>query len=234
MKHMNDHHTPRTGSSAGRTPVTRAGAVGGAPFAARRPGAARAVAAPAGHRAVLPALLAALTALLLVLATAGPASAHDELVSTNPAAGSSVEKAPTTLDLTFSGNIQDIGSEVRVTDSHGTDMTRGTLAVQKTKVSQPLREGGDSDETYTVTWRVVSQDGHPIEGTFTYDVGEGAGSTASPAPVSSASGQAQQDDAQQPVSGTGVPGWVLPVIGGVVALVLLLVVLAFATRPRQR
>ena len=185
-------------------------------------------------RSILPALWAGLVALALVLVTAGPARAHDELVSTNPEAGSSIAKAPTTLELTFSGNIQDIGSEVRVTDSHGTDITRGTLAVQKTKVSQPLREGGDTDETYTVTWRVVSQDGHPIEGTFTYNVGEGAGSTASPAPVASGSESPARNDGSQQINGSGIPGWVLPVIGGGVALVLLLVVLAFATRPRQR
>ena len=191
-----------------------------------------------GVATTVPALLAAVLALFLVLGTAGPASAHDELVRTNPESGASLEKAPTTLELTFSGNIQDIGSEVRVTDSHGTDVTRGTLAVQNTKVSQPLREGGDTDETYTVTWRVVSQDGHPIEGTFTYSVGKGAETTASPAPVASgdqSSGtSASQQEKQEKVSGTGVPSWVLPVIGGVVALLLLLVVLAVATRPKQR
>ena len=183
----------------------------------------------------VPALFAAILALLLVLGTAGPASAHDELVRTNPESGASLEKAPTTLELTFSGNIQDIGSEVRVTDSHGTDMTRGTLAVQNTKVSQPLREGGSTDETYTVTWRVVSQDGHPIEGTFTYSVGKGAGTTASPAPVADGDQTpGAEASPQEKVSGTTVPSWVLPVIGGAVALVLLLVVLAVATRPKQR
>ncbi|RKQ34861.1 copper resistance CopC family protein [Kocuria tytonis] len=203
----------------------------------------RAVAGDVPHRAVpvravLPALIAALCALTLLLSTAGPARAHDELVRMNPEAGATIAKAPTTLELTFSGSIQDIGSEVRVTDSRGTDVTRGTLAVQNTKVSQPLREGGDTDETYTVTWRVVSQDGHPIEGTFTYSVGEGSGTTASPAPVAEASqgsGSAEKsEDGRQNVSGTGIPSWVLPVVGGVVALVLLLVVLAFATRPKQR
>ncbi|MDO4918198.1 copper resistance CopC family protein [Kocuria sp.] len=181
------------------------------------------------------ALIAALLALAAVLVTAGPASAHDELLRTNPESGATLEKAPTTLDLTFSGNIQDIGSEVRVTDSHGTDMTRGTLAVQGTKVSQPLREGGDTDETYTVTWRVVSQDGHPIEGTFTYSVGDGAGTTASPAPVAGSDRtDAATPGASEDVNGSGVPGWVLPVLGGVLALVVLVVVLAVATRPRQR
>ena len=187
-----------------------------------------------GLRAVLPALCTALLALALVLAPAAPAAAHDELLRSNPEAGATLEKAPTTLELTFSGEIQDIGGEIRVTDSRGTDVTRGTLAVQNTKVSQPLREGGDTDETYTVTWRVVSQDGHPIEGTYTYMVGEGAGTTASPAPVASGSQDSAAESGEETVTGTGIPSWVLPVIGGVLALILLLVILVFATRPKQR
>ncbi|WP_367402683.1 copper resistance CopC family protein [Kocuria marina] len=206
---------------------------------ARTGGAAASSAAPHARLSQrsttsLAALFAALLALALVVATAGPASAHDELVRTNPQADAKLQKAPTTLELTFSGNIQDIGSEVRVTDSHGTDMTRGTLAAQNTAVSQPLREGGDEDETYTVTWRVVSQDGHPIEGTFTYTVGDGAATAASPAPVASADASQGANGAQEDVSGTGIPSWVLPVAGGAIALVLLLVILAFATRPKQR
>ena len=42
----------------------------------------------------LAALFAALLAFALVVTTAGPASAHDELVRTNPQAGAKLEKAP--------------------------------------------------------------------------------------------------------------------------------------------
>ena len=42
------------------------------------------------------------------------------------------------------------------------------------------------------------------------------------------------ESGEETVTGTGIPSWVLPVIGGVVALVLLLVILVFATRPKQR
>ncbi|HAG63247.1 MAG TPA: transcriptional regulator, partial [Kocuria sp.] len=70
-----------------------------------------ATAALRGPGAALTAVLAVLLAMVLALAASGPAQAHDELVRTTPESGATLEKAPTTLDLTFSGSIQDIGSE---------------------------------------------------------------------------------------------------------------------------
>ena len=63
---------------------------------------------------------------------------------------------------------------------------------------------------------------------------DSAGTTASPAPVASGSPDSAAESGEETVTGTGIPSWVLPVIGGVVALVLLLVILVFATRPKQR
>ena len=172
---------------------------------------------PVLHRA-LALVLAALTAAFVVVATAGPAAAHDQLLSTDPTAGATLEKAPETLELTFSGQIQDIGHEIRVTDSQGRDVTQGTVAVKGKTVSQPLRDNGGGDETYTVVWRVVSQDGHPIEGRFQYDVGSGA-----PAGVEATTGASAVpqepgiDDRQAVESGSaGMPGWALPAIGGAI------------------
>ena len=234
--------TPRTLPHPSTTTPARA--------AARVPGPA------ARHLAAL--LFAALTALLVVFASAAPAAAHDELLSTTPEAGAVLDSAPETVELTFSGDILDIGHEIHVTDSEGRDITQGTLGVTGKTVSQPLRDSGRGDDTYTVTWRVVSQDGHPIEGKFQYGVGSGAtpasaaahddaaehddadhehsaasSEAASPAAGSSATASAAST-ADAEAGNTGLPGWVLPVIGGAVVLVILLGILFFATRPKQR
>lgn len=186
------------------------------------------------HRRVLAVVLAALTAALVVFATAAPAAAHDQLLSTDPEAGATLEKAPESLELTFSGDIQDIGHEIHVTDSRGGDVTQGTVGVEGKTVSQPLRDNGGEDETYTVVWRVVSQDGHPIEGSFRYDVGAGSATAAtrdaSAAPENTEAAAGPTAEA----GGTGLPGWALPVIGGAFALVVLIGVLFVATRPKQR
>lgn len=105
------------------------------------------------------------------------ATAHDELISTNPADGSSLSQAPHQLELTFSGEIMkmDGANQVRVTNAAGENVTQGDPEIKGDTVTQNLATGAEND-TYTVTWRVVSSDGHPIQGTLSYKVGQGAAS----------------------------------------------------------
>lgn len=186
-------------------------------------------------------LLALLTALFVLVGTAQPAAAHDEMIGSDPESGAALEASPEALTLTFSGNIMDIGREVRVTDSTGASQVAQEPTVERQRLIQPLNNPGSTeDETYTVVWRVVSEDGHPIEGTFEYTVGAGAGEVAGQGPTQEQSATAageQRDDtaseAAQPAAESGTPGWLVPVIGGVGALALLIVVLVLATRRRN-
>ncbi|MEF3121725.1 copper resistance CopC family protein [Kocuria flava] len=120
------------------------------------------------------------TTAALVLATAlgglsaTPVAAHEELTGSTPENGAVLETAPEEIQLNFSGEPMDLGSQVQVTDSTGTPVTDGDLEINGTQVLQPLAGTGTEDETYQVVWRVVSSDGHPLEGTFTYQVGDGA------------------------------------------------------------
>lgn len=111
-----------------------------------------------------------------------PAAAHDELVSTNPADGATLTEAPASLELTYSGDIMDVdgANQVRVTNAAGESVTDGTPDIDGKVVTQDLATAA-ADDTYTVTWRVVSSDGHPIQGTFTYTVGQGSSSASSTA-----------------------------------------------------
>ncbi|WP_237209654.1 copper resistance CopC family protein [Rothia nasimurium] len=108
-----------------------------------------------------------------------PATAHDELVSTNPTDGATLTEAPASLELTYSGDIMDVdgANQVRVTNAAGESVTDGDPEVDGTVVTQDLATAA-ADDTYTVTWRVVSSDGHPIQGTFTYAVGQGGSATS--------------------------------------------------------
>lgn len=116
-----------------------------------------------------------------------PAAAHDEIVSTNPAEGTSLAEAPRQLELTFSGEIMEMdgANQVRVTNAAGESVTQGEPEVKGKTVTQSLQTN-TTDDTYTVAWRVVSSDGHPIQGTFTYDVGQGAPVTSSQPNVAAA------------------------------------------------
>lgn len=168
-----------------------------------------------------PSPLAWLARALLPLATAGfllmspaPAQAHDSLESSNPANGSTVSTLPAKIELTFDHTPIAINSIVRVEDPSGTDQADGPVEIVDNQVSQAVKPGAPQGQ-YKVVWRVVSSDGHPIDGTFTFTAG-GPNSAPSDAPKAAAA------DPGLPTQliVAGVVGAVL-VIGLVVAGVLI-------------
>ncbi len=118
-------------------------------------------------------LLAAGATLALLVGPVGSASAHDALVGTTPAADTRVDTAPTSVTLEFSNNPQALGTEVVVTAPDGTPAADGAPELSRTTVSQPLADGLPAG-TYTVDWRATSADGHPLSGTFAFDVAAGS------------------------------------------------------------
>lgn len=115
--------------------------------------------------------LAAFGLLAAPLGTAAPAHAHDELIDQqivlDEADGSAEAVA-----LTFSNDVLDVGTEIVVTGPEG-DATDGAPVTNGPDVTQALADDlalGD----YQVAWRVVSSDGHPIDGTFEFTVQEDA------------------------------------------------------------
>lgn len=125
-------------------------------------------------RRMMRALAFTLMTLATLLGLAAPAQAHDELLSSNPEANAIVEVAPEEISLRYSGEIMDIGNQVRVTNADGEQVGKGNVLVKGMTVTQPLAiKDLQADDTYTVKWRVVSSDGHPIQGVYTFTVGKG-------------------------------------------------------------
>lgn len=158
------------------------------------------------------------------------ANAHAELEDSKPAAGAVIGALPEYVDLTFGENIMTIdGSEgsnqIQVVDANGARVDDETIVINNQIVSVGIKPGfGDS--TYTVTYRVVSEDGHPIEGNFGFTVGEAAqANVIAPAPSPSASHtDAEHADLEaQSTANTAiviVAGTVL--VGAVAAIMLVL------------
>ncbi|MFE4971021.1 FixH family protein [Kitasatospora sp. NPDC056651] len=121
----------------------------------------------AGVFAVLGALLA------LMLAGAGPASAHATLDSTDPRQNSVVATAPQAVTLTFSESVSLSSDSVRVLDPAGKPVDTGNPAHAdgKGNTARVGLKGGLANGTYTVAWRAVSDDSHPVGGAFTFSVG---------------------------------------------------------------
>lgn len=114
-------------------------------------------------------LLAAVGAGLLVLGSAAAALAHDELIDSDPDDGEVLTEAPQEMVLTFSGDIQDLGPQVRLTGASGTELNPADLVVSESELRVGLDESLAAGE-YGVAWRVVSADGHPIAGEFSFTV----------------------------------------------------------------
>ena len=73
------------------------------------------------------------------------------------------------MSLEFSDAPQSLGTEVAVTGPDGTTATDGAPEIAGSTVTQQLA-GGLPAGTYTVEWRVASADGHPLTGSFAFDV----------------------------------------------------------------
>lgn len=136
-------------------------------------------------RTPIAALLAGLLLFAAFLLGAPAASAHDQLVGSDPAANATLDTAPDSVTLTYSADLTRIGNVVTVTDSHGTTVSQGETAVDGTHVTQKITPGA-GDETYTVNWRVVSSDGHPIEGSYAFTVGQGGSGEQTATPSAAA------------------------------------------------
>ncbi|WP_406457350.1 copper resistance protein CopC [Streptomyces sp. NBC_01622] len=122
---------------------------------------------------------------LLLLGSAGTASAHAALESTDPADGSVLKSAPRSLTLTFSESVALLDDSFRVYDPDNRRV--------KTSSAHHAKDAGDTASvtlpaelgtgTFTVAWRVVSADSHPVSGAFTFSVGKPSATTT---PISTA------------------------------------------------
>jgi copper transport protein len=119
-------------------------------------------------------LIAAVAVAALVLPAA--ASAHAVLVKTVPQASGTVNTPPRELALTFSEAVEPRFAIVSVTDAAGRQQTAGPphrSPANPNTLLVPLKRTAEG--WYLVYWRVISVDGHPVRGAYTFAVGPNAG-----------------------------------------------------------
>ena len=112
---------------------------------------------------------AVLVAVFLVLGVvlAGPVGAHAALVSMTPEADSTVETAPSEIVLEFNEGISATSDAVRVFDPSGRELGGVEVSGTDDSITASLPEF-DTDGSYTVDWKAVSADGHPIRGAYLF------------------------------------------------------------------
>lgn len=127
----------------------------------------------ASRPAAVAIVVVALAALVALPQAAG---AHAALLRTSPTASRALDSPPTRVSLTYSESVEPRFAIVSVTDAAGRQVSAGA----------PRRSGEDPDRIdvplerlrkgwYLVFWRVVSADGHPVRGAFTFAVGPNPG-----------------------------------------------------------
>jgi copper transport protein len=102
---------------------------------------------------------------------APPAAAHARLLGSDPSSGSTLAEAPSRIELRFDDPVEvDLGG-VTLTTADRTDigLDAPTQGIDRTRVEVALPSLDDG--TYIALWRVVSEDGHPLQGAITFSVG---------------------------------------------------------------
>ena len=102
------------------------------------------------------------------------ALAHTGLVESNPISESQLSELPREISLTFDEELLIIqGKETNVIellDENKSSIKLAEPVIDGAKITVQLLESGNEPHTYQVNYRVVSADGHPVNGTLTFTV----------------------------------------------------------------
>lgn len=114
-------------------------------------------------------LARAIIATLLLLAGIVPALAHATLLGASPPDGAVLDTTPPALVLRFNEPVSPLTATlIRPGEGSGRSVD---LVAKGTELSLPF-DGELDDGTYVVSWRAVSEDGHPIAGTNVFSIGQ--------------------------------------------------------------
>ena len=115
--------------------------------------------------------LAAVCAVALAALAAAPgASAHAVLIGTTPGNDSVLERSPKVVTLRFNERVETAFGSVRVYDSAARRVDSGDISRPDEKSVAATIDERLSKGTYTVTWRAISADAHPVSGAFVFHV----------------------------------------------------------------
>jgi methionine-rich copper-binding protein CopC len=123
----------------------------------------------------IPATLLGLTAVLgsLLMALAAPALAHDELLRSSPGDAATVSHLPRTITLYFEEPPAPGFTTMSVSGPDGRKLNTTGPSVAGSQVSEHVRSAAVSGAC-TITYRIMSDDGHAVSGTIHFAVGASA------------------------------------------------------------
>lgn len=117
-------------------------------------------------------LLLSLAITALTLLSSPVALAHGEIISTSPEQYTNAAPIPTQVWIQFDGNLQTLDGQaintIDVVDSTGLTVSFGDPVIEGGTITTKL-SGQSAPGVFTVSYRIVSEDGHPVEGSYTFN-----------------------------------------------------------------
>ena len=126
---------------------------------------------------------------IIAITGAAPASAHTVLTATDPAADATLSAGPTRVSATFNEDLQTTFAAMTVVGPDGNLWSTGETDVRGPVASVGVRPLGPSGR-YTVNYRVTSDDGHVVSGSWAFTVT--VPSTGVPGPSVSGTAESQR------------------------------------------
>ncbi|GAA0363413.1 hypothetical protein GCM10009530_11330 [Microbispora corallina] len=169
--------------------------------------------------------IAALVLALLATAAplASPASAHNVLIGSDPQQGARLAALPNVVTLTFDQAVRRDFARIAVTGPGGAHYEQGEVGTSGAGVFISVRPAGPAGD-YSIGYRIVSNDGHPVTGTITFTVTGGTGGTggvAGPASGSKPGGTAATGAGRSLEVPGSSGGWVWGLLVATAALLAL-------------
>jgi methionine-rich copper-binding protein CopC len=140
-------------------------------------------------------------------------SAHVEIVDSFPERFANVNPIPTQVWIQFSGELQTLDGQalnsLEVIDSTGLSVNFEDPVIDGAKIMTKV-SGQSAPGVFTVKYRVVGDDGHVIEGDYTFNASPDYSAEQSPMPISSTS-----EESSFPVGGILIGALILTFLGGI-------------------
>ena len=129
---------------------------------------------------------------ILSILTIPTSSAHVEIVASYPEQFTNVNPIPREVWIQFSGELQTLDGEavnsIEVIDSTGLAVNYGDPVIEGAKISTKI-SGQSAPGVFSVNYRVVGDDGHVIEGDYTFNASPDYAEEQSPIPIDTSSDQ---------------------------------------------
>jgi methionine-rich copper-binding protein CopC len=165
------------------------------------------------------------------LMSVSAASGHSQLVSSDPVDGSVLSAPPTQVVLTFNEALLKEAVDVAIANGAGEAVSGAVATAVGAIVTIPWPSDLPPDN-YSVSYRIVSGDGHPITGSIGFSY-TSASSSPSVAPPEATPEATPEVSPEEPPTSEPAPGFPIGLVGLILALAATITVIILARRTRR-